>query len=249
VKRLAGRIAIVTGAGQGIGRAIALAMAREGASVVIADINAETAQRVQTEAALAGGKSLGIATDVAGEDSVNDLLRYCVGEFGGVDILVNNAGIFPRCSVAEMSEKLWDWVIATNLTGAFLCGRAVVPEFLRRGRGRIVNISSGLAFQGARFGAHYAASKAGLVGLTKALALELAPYGITANAICPGTTDTALPRSGRSEDELLIRAQQIPLGRIAQPEDITGAAVFLASDAAQFITGQVLLVNGGSLMY
>jgi NAD(P)-dependent dehydrogenase (short-subunit alcohol dehydrogenase family) len=249
VKRLAGRIAIVTGAGQGIGRAIALAMAREGASVVVADINVATAQRVQAEAAQAGGNSLGIATDVASEESVNFLVRRCVGELGGVDILVNNAGIFPRCSVAGMSEELWDRVVGINLTGAFLCGRAVVPEFLRRGRGRIVNISSGLAFQGARFGAHYAASKAGLIGLTKALALELAPYGITANAISPGMTDTALPHSGGSADELLIRAQQIPLGRVAQPEDITGAAVFLASDAAQFITGQVLLVNGGTLMY
>jgi NAD(P)-dependent dehydrogenase (short-subunit alcohol dehydrogenase family) len=177
------------------------------------------------------------------------MAKRCIAALGGIDILVNNAGIYPRSSVAEMGEELWDRVLGTNLFGAFLCARAVVPDFLQRKRGRIINLSSGAAFQGARNGAHYAASKAGIIGFTKALALELAAHGITVNAICPGMTDTALPRANRTEAEILAHAQSIPLGRIAQPHDIAGTAVFLASDAAQFITGQALFVNGGSLMW
>ena len=248
MERLAGRIAIVTGAGQGIGRAIALGMAREGASVAVAEINAETARAVQLELEQLGQKALAVPTDVAREDSVNTMIERCVAELGGVDILVSNAGIYPRCSVTDTTEEVWDRVIATNLVGAFLCARAVIPQFLKRRRGRIIIMSSGAAFQGPRNGAHYAASKAGLIGFTKALALEVAPHGITVNAICPGMTDTALPRANRTEEDILKHGQEIPLGRIAQPQDLVGPAVFLASDAAKFITGQALLVNGGGFM-
>jgi NAD(P)-dependent dehydrogenase (short-subunit alcohol dehydrogenase family) len=249
MERLAGKVAIVTGAGQGIGRAIACAMARAGAGVVIAEINEEQAFNLQKELKGQGHQALAIPTDVAREGSVRAMVERTVSEFGGVDILVNNAGIYPRCAVAEMSEELWDRVIGTNLFGAFLCARALVPAFLERKRGTIINISSGAAFQGARNGAHYAASKAGIIGFTKALALELAAHGITVNAISPGMTDTALPRANRTEADMLAHAQRIPLGRIAQPQDIAGPAVFLASDAARFITGQTLFVNGGSLMW
>jgi len=249
MKRLEQRIAIVTGAGQGIGRAIALGFAREGARVVIADVNEESASTVKNEVEAGGERALVIRTDVSNEISVQVMAKKSLEEFGRVDILVNNAGIFPTSSVEEMSEEDWDRVIGTNLVGAFLCSRAVVPKFLEQGSGRIISLTSGRAFQGAKNGAHYAASKAGIIGFSKSLALELAPHGITVNVICPGITDTAQPRGHQTEDQMYAQAQRIPLGRIGQPEDLVGPAVFLASDAAAFVTGQTILVNGGSIMW
>jgi 3-oxoacyl-[acyl-carrier protein] reductase len=249
MKRLEQRIAIVTGAGQGIGRAIALGLVREGARVAIADVNEESANTVKNEIEASGGRALAIRTDVSNEDSVQAMVEKSLKEFGRVDILVNNAGIFPASPVEEMSEEDWDRVIGTNLVGAFLCSRAVVPKFLEQGAGRIIGITSGRALQGAKNGAHYAASKAGIIGFSKSLALELAPHRITVNVICPGITDTAQPRGHQTEEQLYAQAQRIPLGRIGQPEDLVGSAVFLASDAAAFITGQTLLVNGGSIMW
>jgi 3-oxoacyl-[acyl-carrier protein] reductase len=249
MNRLEQRIAIVTGAGQGIGRAIALGLAREGAGVAIADVNEESANTVRKEIDAAGGKAFAIGADVANEDSVEAMVKETVQEFRRVDILVNNAGVFPTSSVEEMSEADWDRVIGTNLIGAFLCARAVVPKFLKQGSGRIISLTSGRAFQGAKNGAHYAASKAGIIGFSKSLALELAPHGITVNVICPGITDTAQPRGHQTEEQMYAQAQRIPLGRIGQPEDLVGPAIFLASDAAAFITGQTMLVNGGSIMW
>ena len=249
MNRLEQRIAIVTGAGQGIGRAIALGLAREGARVAIAEVNEESANPVKNEIEAAGGRALAIRTDVSNEDSVQAMVERSLQEFGRVDILVNNAGIFPTSPVEEMSEEDWDRVIGTNLVGAFLCARAVVPKFLEQGTGRIISITSGRAFQGAKNGAHYAASKAGIIGFSKSLALELAPHRITVNVICPGITDTAQPRGHQTEEQIYAQAQRIPLGRIGQPEDLVGPAVFLASDAAAFITGQTILVNGGSIMW
>jgi NAD(P)-dependent dehydrogenase (short-subunit alcohol dehydrogenase family) len=249
MKRLEQRIAIVTGAGQGIGRAIALGLAREGARVAIADINEECANTVKNEIEVAGGSALAICTDVSNENSVESMVEKSLKEFRRVDILVNNAGIFPTSPVEEMSEEDWDLVIGTNLVGAFLCARAVVLKFLEQGAGRIISLTSGRAFQGAKNGAHYAASKAGIIGFSKSLALELAPHGITVNVICPGITDTAQPRGHQTEEQIYAQGQRIPLGRIGQPEDLVGPAVFLASDAAAFITGQTILVNGGSIMW
>jgi len=249
MNRLEQRIAIVTGAWQGIGRAIALGLAREGARVAIADVNEECANSVKNEIEASGGRALAIRTDVSNEKSVQAMVEKSLKEFLRVDILVNNAGIFPTSPVEEMSEEDWDRVIGTNLVGAFLCARAVVPKFLEQGTGRIISVTSGRAFQGAKNGAHYAASKAGIIGFSKSLALELAPHRITVNVICPGITDTAQPRGHQSEEQIYAQAQRIPMGRIGQPEDLVGPAVFLASDAASFVTGQTILVNGGSIMW
>ena len=249
MERLKNRIAIITGAGQGIGRALALGLAREGAKVVIADINEETAASVSREVQAFGETALAIRTDVSNEESVEIMVDRCLREFGRIDILINNAGIFPISSVEEMPEEDWDRVIGTNLVGAFLCSRAVAGRFLQQGSGRVISITSGRAFQGARNAAHYASSKAGIIGFSKSLALELAPRQITVNVICPGITDTAQPRGHQSEEQIYAQAHKIPLGRIGQPEDLVGTAVFLASDAANFITGQTVIVNGGSIMW
>lgn len=249
MKRLEGRAAIITGSGQGIGKAIALGMAREGAAVVIAEIGEANGLQVKSDVEGLGGKASAIPTDVSREESVNAMVEQSIKEFGRVDILVNNAGIYPVSPIEEMAEELWDRVIGTNLIGTFLCSKAVVPGFLKQRAGRIINIASGRALQGATEGAHYAASKAGIIGFTKALALEVAPYGVTVNAICPGVTDTAQPRGHRTEEELYAMAAKIPLGRIGQTEDLVGPAIFLASDAARFVTGQMVIVNGGAIMW
>ena len=249
MERLKNRVAIITGAGQGIGKALALGLAREDAKLVIADINQDKAVAVKNEINEMGATALAIRTDVSDEVSVQSLVDHVLQQFGTIDILINNAGIFPVSSVEDMKEEEWNRVIDTNLIGAFLCSRAVVRKFLQQASGRIISITSGRAFQGAKNAAHYASSKAGLIGFSRSLALELASHHITVNIICPGITDTAQPRGHLSEEQLYGQAQKIPLGRIGQPEDLVGAAVFLASDAAAFITGQTIVVNGGSFMW
>lgn len=247
--RLKGKIAVVTGGGQGIGKAIARGLAREGARVVVGDIDGGNAKAVIKELEAAGSESLAVEVDVSDESSVEMLREKSLQRFGRVDILVNNAGIYPVSSVLEMSEEQWDRVIDTNLGGNFLCSKAVVPQMRAQKWGRIISISSSIGYKGAKGGAHYAASKAGIVGFVKALAREVALEAITVNAICPGVTDTAQPRGHHSEEELYAQAKQIPLGRIGQPEDIVGPVLFLASDAAAYVTGQALMVTGGGFMY
>ena len=186
--RLAGRVAIVTGAGQGIGRAIALGFAREGAAVVIAELNHENGQAVEREIHDADGNALAVQTDVANEQSVERMVAACLDRFGRVDILVNNAGIYPRSSVEGISEEEWDRVIGTILVGNFLCSRAVAERYMAQRSGRIISLASGRALEGAPDGAHYAAAKAGVIGFIRSLALEMAPYGVTANTLVPGVT-------------------------------------------------------------
>jgi NAD(P)-dependent dehydrogenase (short-subunit alcohol dehydrogenase family) len=249
VERLQGRVAIVTGAGQGIGRAIARGFAREGAAVVIAELNREQGQAVEQEIRDLDQEALAIQTDVSDEGSVQRMIDSAMQRFGRLDILVNNAGIYPTSPVEAMAEEEWDRVIGTNLVGGFLCTQAVVPHLIAQRSGRIISVSSGRALEGAQHGAHYAATKAGIIGFIKSLALEVAPYGITANVLLPGVTDTAQPRGHLSEEALYARAAEVPLGRISQPEDLVGPTIFLASDAARFVTGQTVVVNGGAIRW
>ncbi|HEY3305543.1 MAG TPA: SDR family NAD(P)-dependent oxidoreductase [Candidatus Binatia bacterium] len=246
--RLKDRVAVVTGGAQGIGRAIALGLAREGANVVVADLQGGKAESAAAEAQALGVEALSVETDVSNEDSVKNLAEQALKRFDHVDILINDAGIFPQAKVAEMTEADWDRTLDVNLGGNFLCSRAFLPSMRARKNGRIISIASGIAHTGAVNGAHYAASKAGIIGFIKALAREVSPDGITANAICPNIIDTALPRGHRSSAELQERLTRNPLGHAMEPEDLVGAVLFLASDAAGYITGQAVNVNCGTVM-
>jgi NAD(P)-dependent dehydrogenase (short-subunit alcohol dehydrogenase family) len=250
MKLLEGKCAIVTGAGQGIGRAVAKGLAEQGVRVVIAELNGENGERVARDIEAAGGVARAIATDVSNEESVGRMVAKAAGEFGTIDILVNDAAIFPASSVAEMKTEEWERVLRTNLTGTFFCCRAVMPAMKSKRSGRIINFTSGRALQGSKHGAHYAASKGGIIGFTKSLALELAPHGITVNSICPGAIDTPQPKAHvKDEAEFYAKAKKIPLGRVGQPEDLVGSVLFLASDWSSYVTGQMIVVNGGSIMW
>jgi 3-oxoacyl-[acyl-carrier protein] reductase len=247
--RLAGKVALVTGAQQGIGKAIALAYGREGASVVVNYLDdPAAAEAIAAQICAGGSRALPVAGNVARMADVRRLLE-AGATLGGIDILVNNAGIFPRVEFLDMSEAQWDDVLDVNLKGTVLCTQTVARGVVARGRGgAVINITSGAAFRSSPRGVHYVSSKAGIVGFTRAAALELARYRVRVNAIAPGITDTAQPRYGMSEDEVQASAQHIPLGRIAAPEDIADVAVFLASEEARHITGQTLHVNGGQYL-
>lgn len=247
-KRLDGKVALVTGAGRGIGRAIATLFAAEGARVV-ANVESQQGegQSLLAEIQGAGGAATIAYGDVAREADVRAMVEAALGAYGQVDILVNNAGIFPRSLMVDLTDEIWDRVMDVNLKGAFRCCRAVAPHMMARRYGRIVNLSSGAGIRGAPRGAHYAATKAGLAGFTRSIAQELAPYGITANCISPGLTDTAQPRFGMTEEEIAERGRSSPAGRIGQPIDIARTALFLASDDAAWVNGVNLLVNGGEL--
>ena len=246
---LAGRVAVVTGAQQGIGAATALAAAKAGASVVVNYLDdEEAAAAVVTSARSAGADAVAVQADVSQPAGVERLMAAADG-LGGVDILVNNAAIFPRTAFLDMTEADWDGVLTVNLKGPFLCSSAAARRMAAAGReGAIVNIASGAAFRSSPRGAHYVASKAGLVGLTRATALELASCGIRVNAIAPGLADTAQPRYGMTEAEIAEAAEQLPLKGLTLPEDVADLAVFLASAAARRITGQTVHVNGGNYL-
>jgi 3-oxoacyl-[acyl-carrier protein] reductase len=246
--RLTNKVAVITGAAQGIGRAIALGMAREGAQLVLADLQATKAEAVAAEVRALGADAMAVAVDVADEASVNHLAEQTFARFGRVDILVNDAGIYLKAPVTQKTEEDWDRTLNVNLGGNFLCARAFVPAMRRQKSGRIISIASSIANTGGREFADYAASKAAIVGFVKALARELGPDGITVNAICPGSANTDMPRRHRSEEETMARLRATPLGHVLEPEDIAGPILFLASDAASYITGQSYNINCGTAM-
>ncbi len=246
--KLDGRIALVTGASRGIGAAIALAFAREGATVVVNYHRSEARARAVAGAIHeAGGRALVIGADVADAVAVRAMVADALAAFGRIDVLVNNAGILQPAPIEGMSDELWDTTIATNLRSVFLVTRAVIPGMLARGRGAIVNIASQLGQKGMPNHTHYAAAKAGIIGFTKALAREVGPRGIRVNAISPGAIETDLigPVTPEWKRE---KSAPLALGRIGVPDDVAPTAVFLASDDAAFYAGQTFSPNGGDMM-
>jgi 3-oxoacyl-[acyl-carrier protein] reductase len=244
---ISNRIAFVTGASQGIGRAIALELARKGAQVALAARNIEKLAAVESEITSAGGTAKSFALDVASEESIKECAKAVLAHFGKVEILVNNAGITKDMLSMRMKRADWDDVLTTNLTGAFLVTQAVMSSMVKNRWGRIINVTSVVGETGQAGQANYAASKAGLIGMTKSLARELASRTITVNAVAPGFIETAMT-AVLTEEQKKMNAQYIPLGRVGTDAEVGYAVAFLASEEAAYITGHTLDVNGGMYM-
>jgi 3-oxoacyl-[acyl-carrier protein] reductase len=245
--KLEGRVALVTGASQGIGHACALALARHGAQVAVAARNREKLDELVADITQAGGKASAYVIDVGEEEQVKSGIKSVLGQLGKIDILINNAGITRDQLVMRMKRPDWDAVLNTNLTSAYLCIQQVIPSMLKQRWGRIINITSVFGQMGQAGQANYAASKAGLIGLTMAMARELASRNITCNAVAPGFIETNMT-AALSEEFRQTAVKSIPLGRVGSAEDVASAVSFLASEEASYITGHVLNVNGGLLM-
>lgn len=242
------KVALVTGAATGIGRRIAATLARDGADVAIADINMEAASVTAAEVERAGGRALCVRTDVSDEQAVLELFAVVDRELGPLHILVNNAGICELTPILDLTTACWDRMMSINLRGAFIASREAFRRMKEARSGRIVSLASMAGQMGGRTaGAHYAVSKAGIICLTKSLALQAAPYGITANAVAPGPIDTPMTQRWEEESSRAFAAR-IPLGTFGEPEDVAEVVTFLASDRARFITGETVNVNGGFLM-
>lgn len=251
--RLESMTVAITGAQQGIGAAVARRAAREGANVVVNWLDDEdAAQAVADDVAAAGARAILVSGSVTEPDAVRRIVEAGLelGGSRGLEGFVNNAGIFPRVPFLELTGADWDAVHEVNLKGTFRCTQAAAKAMIETGNaGSIVNLASVAAFRGSPDGAHYVASKAGVIGLTRAAALDLAPRRIRVNAIAPGLTDTAQPRYGMSEEELAAAGADLPLGRIADADDIAALAVFLLSGESAHVTGQTMHVNGGEFLY
>ncbi len=243
------RVAIVTGAGQGMGHAVARALAALGARLVVNDLNAETAEQAASDLESAGTEAVAVQADVTDAGAVRGMVERAVERFGAVHILVNNAGILYPTPVIDIDEAEWDRVISVNLKGTFLCSQAVLPSMQAAGWGRIVNFSSTAGKNVSTVGgAHYTAAKAGVLGFTRHLAREVARHGITVNAVCPGLIDTEMVRTTIDEARTCAYAESFPISRLGRPEEVADLVAFLASDRAAYITGASLDINGGDLM-
>ncbi len=242
--RLTNRVAIITGAGQGIGRAAALIFAQEGARVAVVDVNAETAQAVVEEIQASGGQALVATANVADRASVDAMVKQVLAEWGRIDILVNNAGILRDAQLIKMAEDSFDAVIGINLKGVFNCTQAIAPHLIERGYGRIVNTASVVALYGNFGQTNYVAAKAGVIGMTRVWARELGRKGITVNAVAPGFIATDMTK-GMPENVIQMMVEKIPLRRMGQPEEVANAYLWLASEEASYVNGAVISVDGG----
>jgi 3-oxoacyl-[acyl-carrier protein] reductase len=239
--------AVITGAGRGIGRAIALAFAREGANIGLNDVNLPDADHVAKEVRDLGRKAFVVKTDVSDYDAVEKMMNRFLSEMGGIDILINNAGVASQKKFVEMEKEEWDWLIGIVMGGAFNCCRTLINPMMEQKYGRIINISSIFGFCGWPEMAHYSAAKSGLIAFTRALAKEVGQFGITVNTVAPGNIATPMHKTVPQEviDEIV---RMTPVGRLGQPEEIAEVCVYLASEKADYMTGQVLSPNGGILI-
>jgi NAD(P)-dependent dehydrogenase (short-subunit alcohol dehydrogenase family) len=250
--RLKGKVIIVTGGARGLGKTYAVALAEEGARVVVADVldTGGAKQTIQEK----GGEALALHTDVSDEKSVMEMARKTIEHFGRIDVLINNAALFANVvkrPFYEISGQEWDDVIRVNLKGTFLCCKAVYPQMKKQGKGKIINISSGTWFKGSPYFTHYVTSKAGVVGMTRAMAREAGGDGISVNAVAPGLTESEALREKPMDPNEMIRAtvNSRCFKRVEEPEDLVGTILFLASDDSDFITGQTIVVDGGSVFH
>jgi len=244
---LSGRVALVTGASQGIGRACAVKLAQSGATLALAARSQDKLNELAAQIEAAGGKAATFQLDVSDEEQIKSTFKSVLAQLGKIDIVVNNAGITRDQLVMRMKRADWDAVLNTNLTSAYLCTQQAISSMLKQRWGRIINITSVFGQTGQAGQANYAASKAGLIGLTMAIAREVGSRNITCNAVAPGFIETAMT-SGLADDFKQSAVKMIPLGRVGSPEDVASAVAFLASEEASYITGHVLNVNGGMLM-
>lgn len=245
--RLLNKVAIITGGGRGIGEATAKKFVQEGAKVVIADINGEDIDRTVNELISMGGEAMGIVVDVTNSESVNNMVNSTVEKYGKLDILVNNAGITMDATLLKMTEDQWDKVIDVNLKGVYICGQAAAKVMVEQGSGVILNASSVVGIYGNFGQTNYAATKWGVIGMTKTWAKELGKKGIRSNAVAPGFISTPMVKK-MPENVIEMMKGKAPLGRLGEPEDIANAYAFLASDEAKFITGAILEVTGGVVL-
>ena len=246
--RLSNQVAIVTGAGQGMGAATANSLAHEGAAVIVSDINESKAVRIAEKINSSGGRAMPVKTDVTKEDEVASMVERAIDNYGTVSILVNNAGILYPTRIDYVTKAEWDQVLDVNLNGTFLCSKAVLQTMKAKGYGRIVNMSSSAGRSVSTLGGiHYTAAKAGVLGLTRAMAKEVAPFGITVNAVCPGLIDTEMVRAECTPGRIKGYEESFPISRLGTPEEVAQLVLFLVTDS-QYITGTSIDINGGDLM-
>ncbi len=242
--RFQDKVALITGGARGIGSVVARLLAQEGAKVAINDLVAENLTEIVKET-----KGLPVAGDVSKSEDVKRMVASTVDAFGRLDILVNNAGISHIAPALELQEEDWDRMIGTHQKGTFLCSQMAARTMVKQRYGKIVSLSSKFGFAAAMNRVHYCAAKAAIAGITRALALELAGYGINVNAVAPGTIETSMTRPNYSDDEWRIKTSKIPMGRPGQPNDVANLILFLASDESSFITGQIVHINGGDFVF